>query len=272
MDPLTAPFTKYLADLERSRRESGNPGPENLVAVCSISSTNHLAREVVAEYEREAQALQPTLILAYEQSGGRGRQGRSWSSPAGKGLYGTRVLAVADVEALQTLPLLVGVGLCRGLSLHLPAPVACRLKWPNDLVVETAEGRRKIGGILIEALVRPGEGASALIGFGINHGHQASELPDNGTSAQLLGDRSSLTHWTWDLVAALERELEHLGDVAYAVAAYREHSVHRPGEPITARVGDSVVEGRFTGIDERGRLILDRDGEELRLTAGEVIE
>lgn len=270
MDPFTAPFARYLADLERSRRESGNPGPENLVTVCSISSTNHLAREIVAEYEHEAQALQPTLILAYEQSGGRGRHGRSWSSPAGKGLYATRVLKVEDVEALQTLPLLVGVGLCRGLSRHLP--VACRLKWPNDLVVETAEGRRKIGGILIEALVRPGEGAAALIGFGINHGHQADELPGHGTSAQLLGDRSPLTRFTWDVVAALERELEHLGDVTYAVAAYSQHSVHRTGEPISARVGDGVVEGRFAGFDDRGRLLLDRDGEELRLTAGEVIE
>jgi len=273
VDPFTAPFTIYLADLERSRRESGNPGPENLVAVCSISSTNHLAREVVAEYENEAQALQPTLILAYEQSGGRGRQGRSWSSPAGKGLYATRVLAVEDVEALQTLPLLVGVGLCRGVSQHLrPLGVACGLKWPNDLVVETAEGRRKIGGILIEALVRPGEGAAALIGFGINHGHQPDELPGHGTSAHLLGDRSSLTRFTWDVVAALERELEHLGDVTYALAAYSEHTVHRTGEPISARVGDGVVEGRFAGFDERGRLLLDRDGEELRLTAGEVIE
>jgi BirA family biotin operon repressor/biotin-[acetyl-CoA-carboxylase] ligase len=265
-----ASFSGYLADLERSQPASGELRPENLVAVCCISSTNHLAREIVSEYEREAQPLQPTLILAYEQSGGRGRQGRSWSSPPGKGVYATRVLATGDVEVLQTLPLLVGVGLCRGISPHLP--VACRLKWPNDLVVETADGRRKIGGILIEALVRPGEGAAALIGFGVNHGHEASDLPGNATSAQLLGDRSSLTAWTWDLVAALERELRHLGDVDYAVAAYREHSVHQPGELITARVGDGVVEGRFIGFDERGRLLLDRDGEELRLTAGEVIE
>jgi len=266
-------FSGYLADLERSRPASGELRPENLVVVCSISSTNHLAREVVAEYEREAQPLQPTLILAYEQSGGRGRQGRSWSSPPGKGVYATRVLATGDIETLQTLPLLVGVGLCRGLTPHLgPLGVACRLKWPNDLVVETAEGRRKIGGILIEALVRPGEGAAAIIGFGVNHGHQAADLPGNATSGQILGSRSALTAWIWDLVAALEAELRHLGDVGYAVAAYRELSVHQPGEPIAARVGDSVVEGRFIGFDERGRLLLDRDGEELRLTAGEVIE
>ena len=266
-------FTGYLADLERSRPAGADRGPENLVVVSNVGSTNQLARDIVAEYEREAQELHPLLILAHEQSGGRGRLGRTWRSAAGKGVYATRVLAVHDLELLQSLPLLVGVGLCRGIASHLPAP--CRLKWPNDLIVETAEGRRKIGGILIEALVRPGEspaGAAAIIGIGINHGQQAGELPETGTSLRLLGGHGSLARLTWDVVGGLERELRHFGDVPYAVAAYRDHSLHRAGDAISARVGDGLVEGRFAGIDERGRLMLERDGEELRLTAGEVIE
>jgi BirA family transcriptional regulator, biotin operon repressor / biotin---[acetyl-CoA-carboxylase] ligase len=275
------PFTAYVQDLERARPAEGSaPGPENLVVVQSVSSTNRLARDIVAEYEREAEQVLPTLLLAYEQTGGRGRQGRVWSSPAGKGVYATRLLAVDDVEVLQSLPLLVGVGLCRGISLHLPG--SCFLKWPNDLVVETGTGRRKIGGILIEALVRPGDPdpsgaparqpAAAIIGFGINHGQEAGELPPAGTSLRLLAGHIPLARFTWDVVAALERELQHAGDVAYAVAAYREHSVHRPGDPIVARVGDRFEEGTFAGFDERGRLLLDQDGEELRLNAGEVIE
>lgn len=272
------PFTAYLQDLERARpTPAGGTGPENLVIVRSVSSTNRLARDVVAEYEREAEQVLPTLLLAYEQTGGRGRQGRTWSSPAGKGVYATRLLAVDDLETLPSLPLLAGVGLCRGISQHLPG--SCRLKWPNDLVVETRDGRRKIGGILIEALVRPGESgsprqsAAAILGFGINHGQEAGELPDTGTSLRLLAaGHVSLAQFTWDLVAALERELRHAGDVAYAVAAYRELSVHRQGDPITARVGDRVVEGTFAGFDESGHLLLDQDGEELRLNAGEVIE
>jgi BirA family biotin operon repressor/biotin-[acetyl-CoA-carboxylase] ligase len=274
-------FTAYLQDLERARPTGADSGaenlvPENLVMMHSVSSTNRLARDVVAEYEREAEQVLPTLILAYEQTGGRGRQGRTWSSPAGKGVYATRLLAVNDMEILPSLPLLAGVGLCRGISQHLPG--SCRLKWPNDLVVETRDGRRKIGGILIEALVRPGESgapsqsAAAILGFGINHGQEAGEMPDTATSIRLLAGDVSLARFTWDVVAALERELRHAGDVAYAVAAYREHSVHRPGDPILARVGERVVEGTFLGFDERGHLLLDQDGEELRLNAGEVIE
>jgi len=263
-------FNRYLADLARSRPTGAGRGPENLVVVCSVPSTNRLAHHVVEEYEREAQHLNPLLILAWEQLGGRGRQGRSWTSAAGKGVYATRVLGIEATEALQSLPLLVGVGLCRGLAPHLPVP--CRLKWPNDLVVETAAGRRKIGGVLIEALVRPGEGAAAIIGFGINHGQAAGELPESGASLRQLDSRVPLEVLTWDLVAGLEHELEHLGDDAYAAARYREQSVHRLGERIRCRVGEGVIEGLFRGFDEHGRLLLDRDGEVVPLSAGEVIE
>jgi BirA family transcriptional regulator, biotin operon repressor / biotin---[acetyl-CoA-carboxylase] ligase len=267
------PFTRYLAELDRTRPE-GRRHPENLVVLRRVASTNQLARSIVADYESEAQDLHPLLIVALEQSGGRGRQGRSWTSPAGKGVYATRVLTLRDSGPLQALPLLAGLGLCRALSRHLPVP--CRLKWPNDLVVETPAGRRKIGGILIEALVHPGEGAVAIIGFGVNHAHAGEDLPhlaETATSLEQLGGQVPLAELTWDLVAGLERELTHLeDDLAEMVASYRELSVHRPGDAISCRVGEQVVEGTFLGFDERGRLRLDRHGEEILVSSGEVIE
>ena len=270
-------LTRHLAELDRARPE-GQDRPENLVVVRRVGSTNQLARSIVADYESDAQDLRPLLILALEQTGGRGRQGRSWMSPAGKGVYATRVLSMRDPELLQTLPMLAGLGLCRALAPHLPVP--CRLKWPNDLVVDTAEGRRKIGGILIEALIHPGEGAAAIIGFGVNHSHEAEDLPETGTSLRRLGGPGagakiqliSLAELTWALVAGLERELAHLEDLAYAAEGYRELSVHQPGDAISCRVGEQVVEGTFLGFDERGRLRLERGGKEILVASGEVIE
>jgi BirA family biotin operon repressor/biotin-[acetyl-CoA-carboxylase] ligase len=265
-------FSRYLAELDRAR-PAGGARPENFVVVRRVASTNQLARSIVADYEVEAQDLHPLLILALEQSGGRGRQGRSWSSPAGKGVYATRVVSMRDPEQLQVLPMLVGLGLCRALSRHLPVP--CRLKWPNDLVVETPAGRKKVGGILIEALVHPGEGAAAIIGFGVNHSHEEEDLPETGVSLKQLGGPGaevSLVDLTWDLVSALERELAHLADPGSVVAGYRELSVHQPGDTISCRIGEAVVEGTFLGFDERGRLRLDRGGEEILVASGEVIE
>lgn len=265
-------FHRYLREIWRLRAAS--PGlPENLVVVEQVDSTNRLARRIAAEYEAEGQSVRPLLVLAMEQLGGRGRRGRSWSSPHGKGVYATRVVAVTDPQVLQTLPLLVGVGLARALSRAVPG--TCRLKWPNDLMMDGSD-RRKIGGILIEAILRPGEGGVALVGFGVNVGHEGPEtgdLPEGATSYRLEGGNGrSLEELTWDLVAGVEEELAHLGDGAYAVARYREHSIHREGERIVCRVGDETLEGTFAGFDEHGHLCLRTDGEELRISAGEVIE
>lgn len=263
-------FARYLSEIERLRPAwQAGRHPENLVVLPVVDSTNRMARAIVREYEAEEQSLRSLLILALEQSGGRGRHGRNWSSPAGKGVYASRVLTVEDAGVLQSLPLLVGIGLCRALDPFLPAP--SRLKWPNDILVEG----RKIGGILIEAMVQPELESRAILGFGINHGHEAGDLPETGTSVLLQGRSGcsdvSLEELTWKLVEGVERELAHLGDLDYAVAAYRELSVHRPGDRISCRVGDRTVEGTFTAIDELGRLVLEADGEEMRVSSGEVI-
>jgi BirA family biotin operon repressor/biotin-[acetyl-CoA-carboxylase] ligase len=260
------PFVREL--LERHRRGGG---PPNLVILAEVDSTNALARAIASEYQNEGETLHPLLVLAFEQTSGRGRQGRSWASPAGKGLYATRVIEADDPARLQTLPLLVGIGLCRALSSHLPA--SCRLKWPNDLLVEVGGQRRKIGGILIEALVRPGERTLGLIGFGVNLFQSAEDLPEAAISLRLAGgDGESLAALTWSLVEAVEAELTHLDDAAYAVESYRTLSIHRPGERIVCRFGDTVIEGTFAGFDEAGRLLLDSDGRRIPVASGEVIE
>lgn len=262
-------YDRYVRELLDLHRRRG--APENLAVLAEVGSTNALARAIVASYQNEEETLRPLLVLAFEQTGGRGRQGRSWSSPPGKGTYATRVVEADDPVLLQTLPLLVGVGLCRALSAHLPVP--CRLKWPNDLLVEVEGRRKKIGGVLIEALVRPGERTQGLIGFGVNLFHEAEDLPETGTSLRLLGaDGVSLAGLTWDLVEGVEAELTHLGDPVYAVESYRPLSVHQPGERIVCRFGDTVIEGTFAGFDETGRLLLDGEGGRIPVTAGEVIE
>ncbi|MFP5285653.1 MAG: hypothetical protein ACLGI9_07940, partial [Thermoanaerobaculia bacterium] len=93
-------------------------------------------------------------------------------------------------------------------------------------------------------------------------------MPETSTSVHQSGGTGSLEDVTWRLVEGVERELEHLGDLAYATAAYRELSVHRPGDRIVCRVGEEIVEGIFVEIDDQGRLVLD-NGQ--RLSSGEVM-
>lgn len=262
-------YPQYVRELDRTRPD--HAGSENVLVLETVASTNLLARAILHEYVSECEEMPPVLLLAWEQTGGRGRLGRSWASPGGRGVYASLARQLEDPAELQALPLLVGVGLCRALDPHLPEP--CRLKWPNDLLV----GGRKIGGILIETLVRPGECTAAVIGFGVNRDLRGEELPDQrATSLQLAGgDNIGLAELTWELVAGVEREFGHRGDPAYAVESYRAHSVHRPGDRLVCRIGsgtgEQVIEGDFAGFDEQGLLLLDTAGGRQRLSAGEVI-
>jgi BirA family biotin operon repressor/biotin-[acetyl-CoA-carboxylase] ligase len=265
----------FSDELEKLRRGRPPILAESVVVLASTVSTNLLARKIVLDYESDGiDLIAPILLLAREQTGGRGRHGRSWSSPAGRGVYATMLLPVGDVRQLLSLPLLVGVGLCRALGPHLPRP--CRLKWPNDLLVQSPPGDplpwRKVGGILIEAMIRPGQPVVALIGFGVNWSHREEELPPQASTVEReKGSSGSLASLTLDLIAGLERELSHLSNAAYAIDSYRSLSIHQPGERLECRIGDRRIEGTFLGFDEQGLLRLGHDGGELRLAAGEVL-
>lgn len=268
-------FERFVGELTRSRqgrRGQGRRdlGPDNWVALASLPSTNRLARRLITDYEGDGLDPVPAWFLAYEQTAGKGRGENRWASPAGSGVYASRVLPVASAELLQTLPILAGLGLCRALSPLLASP--CRLKWPNDLVVaDNATSWRKIGGVLIEAAVQSGEPSVAVVGFGVNH--RADEaLPAGSTSAVAEGAGIGLAELAWELVAGVERELLHLGEADYATRGLRELSIHQPGDRLACRVGGERVEGTFLGFDERGLLRLESGGEERVLSAAEVIE
>lgn len=251
----------------------------NLVAVPSLPSTNRLARRIGAEYLADDQPVPALAVAAWEQTAGRGSWGRSWASPPGRGVYASLLLAVADAAELATLPLLTAVGLAREVDRRLAAAgcTGCsRLKWPNDLMV----GGRKLAGILIETVAGEGDGArAAVIGFGLNVDQDETDLASvvvaGGPGATSLrvetGGAPPLAELTRELVAGVRREVERRGDPAYAAAAYRERSLHVPGEPLRCRTGDGVIEGIFLGFDPRGSLRLSVAGEERRVAAGEVI-
>ena len=282
--------------LARARRAQEEGGPAagggrrpggNVAVLRTVGSTNALARRVVEEYHEESLEPPFAVLVAFEQSSGRGRHGAGWASPPGAGAWVTLVRPLAGPAELSLLPLLVPLALARALDRHLPPASPCRIKWPNDLVV----GGRKIGGVLLDAITGAGGTAgAAAIGFGVNHSQDEAAL------AGLAGERGatslalelaletgaglpSLAELTWELIEAVLGELDGEADPGRAVARYRERSVHRHGDPLSCRLPDGRLEGSFLGFDERGFLRLEltaaaagrRAGDEVVVTAGEVV-
>lgn len=260
-------FDSYRAAL---LEELGGGGPENLVLLESVESTNLLARRIAEDYWREGLEPPPATLVALEQTGGRGRLGRVWASPRGAGVYATLLVALPARGPLALLPLSVGVALARTLNGHLGGS-RCRLKWPNDLLVDG----RKIGGILIEAQSGDEGRSLAIVGFGVNHAVLRGEvaLPREATSlGRESDDPPSLESFTGELLVAVTEEIESLSEPEGLVERYRELSIHEPGDRLRCRVGEEEVVGTFRGFDERGFLRLDEGGRERMITAGEVLE
>jgi BirA family biotin operon repressor/biotin-[acetyl-CoA-carboxylase] ligase len=154
-------------------------GLPRVEAVGAVASTMDAGHAVAA---RGAPA--GTLVIAEEQTAGRGRGGRSWSSAPGKGLWLTLIERPRGADGLDVLSLRVGLHLAPVLERWTES--AIRLKWPNDLFV----GLRKLGGVLIEARWRGAHPDWVAIGVGINlvipgDQRQATALVHAGAEAVL---------------------------------------------------------------------------------------
>jgi BirA family biotin operon repressor/biotin-[acetyl-CoA-carboxylase] ligase len=212
-------------------------------------STNARARELV-----EAGAPHGTVVTADEQTAGRGRQGRSWSAPAGKALLYSAVLRPLDERHLL-LPLAVPLAVCETAE-ELQPRIECAIKWPNDVWVEG----RKLAGVLIEA--KPQDGW-AVIGVGTNLTIAPDEFPPElrETAVSLFpptplnaADAVSrhLDRWVW-------AEREEILD------AWRDRDALR-GRDVSWDGGSGVADG----IEDSGDLVVVSGDDRIVLGAGEV--
>jgi BirA family transcriptional regulator, biotin operon repressor / biotin---[acetyl-CoA-carboxylase] ligase len=156
-------------------------------------STNARARGLAA-----AGAPGGTIVTADEQTAGRGRQGRSWTAPAGKALLYSAVLRPLDERHLL-LPLAVPLAVCEAAE-ELAPGVECKIKWPNDIWIDG----RKLAGVLIEA--KPQKGW-AVIGVGLNLSIAEDEFPPDlrDTAISLFGPDQGSRGEVW----GMPREAAH---------------------------------------------------------------
>jgi BirA family biotin operon repressor/biotin-[acetyl-CoA-carboxylase] ligase len=205
-------------------------------------STSTRARELAA-----AGAPHGTLVTAAAQSAGRGRQGRTWTAPAGQSLLCSVV--VRDPPPL--LSLLAGVATAEAVG------SAAQLKWPNDVYLD----RRKVAGILVEG--RPQE-AWGVVGVGVNVAVAPEAFPAELAGAGTLGlGPEAIEPMLARLLAALERWLA--APAQEMLDAVRARDVLL-GQTVTWAGGTA----RGAGIDERGRLVVDTGDGRQALNAGEV--
>lgn len=256
--------------LEWSAGLGGASGtPLNGIFVSHLDSTQRLARTLLDQCVHEDEGPLPFVVVALAQSAGRGRQDRGWWSPAGSGLYASLVLPVADAGHLQMLPVRVAAALADFLGERSGGD--CRIKWPNDLLI----GRRKIGGILVDAVTPPGPAGSwAIVGVGLNYVTPEPDRIPDATSVMTEAEQSgvgapSLGGFVVGAISSLWRSVTEIDNAGW-VERYQRLSAHRPGDSMRFRLGEEEIAGTFDGFDEHGFLKLDTASGARLIRSGEV--
>ncbi|MFG2638017.1 biotin--[acetyl-CoA-carboxylase] ligase [Streptomyces sp. NPDC048362] len=240
-----------------------------------VRRTGSTNSDLVALADR-GDADEGAVLVAEEQTAGRGRLDRRWSAPPRSGLFFSVLLKPAEVPVARWgwLPLLTGVAVATGLS--RAAGVDTALKWPNDLLVTVDGEERKTGGILAE---RAGEGG-VVVGVGINVSLRAGELPvPQAGSLVLAGARGTDRD---PLLRAVLRSLEDwygrwraaAGDpVASGLQDTYAAGCATLGRTVRAELpGDRSLVGEAVALDGDGRLVIaTKDGVQEPVGAGDIV-
>ncbi|MFE9696850.1 biotin--[acetyl-CoA-carboxylase] ligase [Streptomyces sp. NPDC006270] len=292
MTPPDAPHNRW-SDLDRpplnvTALRRGLLRPDALWTSLEVVESTGSTNTDLAARARSGAAGEGTVLVAEEQTAGRGRLERTWTAPPRSGLFLSVYLEPGDipVERWGWVPLLAGVAAATGLAKS--AGVDMSLKWPNDLLVTIPKGsgklrpgeaplgeERKTGGILGEFA-----GDGIVVGLGVNVSLRADELPAPTAGSLALAGAVSTDRET--LLRAVLRSLEHWygrwkaagGDAAASglQAAYAAGCATLDRTVRAELPGGASLVGEAVAIDGDGRLVLSTEGGlQQPVSAGDIV-
>lgn len=259
-------YPDVITDSEiESRLDTGWAGSRVLYFEETDSTNNQAKRSA------EEGAPHGTLVVAERQSAGKGRRGKSWSSPQGSGIFMSLLLKPElSPEYASMLTLVTALSVSK--AVEEVTGLKAMIKWPNDLVLN----RKKITGILTEMSAELEQIHYVVIGIGINVNMEElpKEIRETATSLWLeSGKRTSRAELIAAFLRCFEKDYEQFirtEDVSLLMEEYNARLINRNKE---VRIMDPAGEygGIALGIDEKGHLLVERENRGLeKITSGEV--
>lgn len=238
-----------------------------IYAFWSVGSTNEFAYRRALQGDPEG-----VLVIAEQQTKGKGRKSRTWDSPFYKGLWFSLILR-PDIPASQAglLPYLAGVSVAE--AIEITAKLTPDLKWPNDLLLRS----KKFCGILSEVEFKDGKVNFIILGIGINVNQKPDDFPshyrEQATSLrQHYHNRIDRAELLAEVLFRLEQNYRAFGtDGMQAIIAKWKNKCPMFRQEIIMLQDDVQIKGLFVDIDENGCLILQGESGELqKIVAGDI--
>lgn len=242
------------------------PAAYNLIALESVGSTMTEARNLADKGEDEAP--DGTLIWAREQTGGKGRRGNQWDSP--KGNFYMSLITRPEVPPANAaeLAFVTGCAIFDTVGEVCEPGLECRLKWPNDVLLNDS----KVAGLLLETRAAAGQNVDyVIIGLGVNLlAHPSgTEFPATNfvNEGQIIPDTVFLEAFARHFMDWASRWVDEGFEPVRQGWKWRARGI---GKEINVRLEHETLTGIFKDLAADGSLVLDQDGTERNITAGDV--
>jgi BirA family biotin operon repressor/biotin-[acetyl-CoA-carboxylase] ligase len=254
-----------MSDLDIERITGGLAGciiGKNVLYFKTLDSTMNEAKKLADSGVEEG-----TVVIADEQTAGRGRFDRAWISPPGEDLMFSVVLK-PDAVQMPYVNMAAALSICS--IVNEAAGLKATIKWPNDGKVDG----RKISGILVESTVKAGAIDYAVLGIGLNVNSDPASTPEISAIATSMHRETGREFDRNTVLTSLLRALDtQYADIRAGRSLTDEWALRMEtlGRDVQVRWQDRVEEGLATGVDDQGNLILTQpDGSTKTVIAGEV--
>lgn len=237
----------------------------NIEVYKTIDSTNRKAKQIAVEGDDRI-----NIIISEEQTGGRGRRGRSFYSPQHTGIY-MSILIHPDMEMEEAtlMTTAASVAVCR--ALEKTTGIVPSIKWVNDIFLDG----RKIAGILTEAVTdfESGKVEGVIIGIGINFLKPENDFPEelNHIAGYIFNKKPKDITRNYVAAEVINEILDMIEGIRTKefISEYKKRSMVL-GKKINILSRDGNKEGEAVDIDDKGALIVKVEGEIVKLNSGEI--
>lgn len=244
---------------------SSSPIGEPFIILHEIDSTNNYAMARVTE----GSIKEGTAWFAWKQTGGKGQRGKTWLSKAGESISLSIAFQPVRIKPAQQFLLSASIALGVYDLVKMYVGEGAQIKWSNDIYWND----KKAGGLLIENVIRGNTWPYAIAGIGLNINQEIfpKELPNPVSLHQVTGKKYDVLAMAKELCQAIDRRYKKLHPANFpAILSEYTSRLYLLNKPALYKKENAVFEGVIRGVEEDGRLLIQKNDEWLKIQFGEI--
>ncbi len=223
---------------------------QHIIELSSVDSTNNY----LIDLSQNISLLEGTVVIAKEQTAGKGQRNNSWSSEAGKSLCISVLLKPKlDVDQQFLFNKFIALSLCQALNNY---SLTAKIKWPNDILIDS----KKVAGILVENSIRGSNIEKSVVGIGVNINNNISQLPSATSMAECLKTPPSVSQLLELICKTIEKNYFLLKQNPLMINELYHQNLFQKGEVQKFSKNGESFDGIINSVNENGQLLVEVKG------------